>query len=76
MYDVNGNGYIDLQEMTQIVRLICHMIHNPQIMILTYHPQIVNHDLRSTNHDPQSKNHNDDSDCQVHLPSDWERAGM
>ena len=49
MYDVNGNGYIDLQEMTQIVRLIRHMIHNPQIMI--HDPQIMIHDPSSTNLD-------------------------
>ena len=31
MYDVNGNGYIDLQEMTQIVRSIYHLIGKEQV---------------------------------------------
>lgn len=31
MYDVNGNGSIDLQEMTQIVRSIYHLIGKDQI---------------------------------------------
>ena len=31
MYDVNGNGHIDLQEMTQIVRSIYHLIGPEQV---------------------------------------------
>ena len=34
MYDVNGNGYIDLQEMTQIVRSIYHLIGKEQVFTI------------------------------------------
>ena len=34
MYDVAGNGYIDLNEMTQIVKSIYHLIGRQQVQFI------------------------------------------
>lgn len=40
MYDVNGNGSIDLQEMTQIVRSIYHLIGKDQVLLSLSDPEM------------------------------------